>query len=919
MGFRRFVMCIAAAVLLVGSIISCEAGDIGVRGFPLRNGDFSYSSRPWGLPANWGTMTWSGRYSFTLDPPPTGPQNQPSAAVITAIDTGRAAYWQDVVLMKGRYRLTFEVMVSGSSNFSLLANDGNAYAETAPGYRKISSDFSADGSTRIHLIVQGPGEVRFRNMECIPLELESASVPVENGLNIGEIVIPKNADLAEDYAVWELQRCIGRLTGSVPGLQGRDKTQPGIKIIVGGKPAGKLAKLGEDSYRIVKQKDSIILQGNTPRGTLYAVYDFLKLQGCAWAFAGDLGEAIPRVSALKLPAGDRYESPDYDVRGYMIPPQRMYPDGGWMMLNLEDEMDWAVRNRMNALWATKVHDFTAHRGYSHLQTNNHSWAQFLVDDHPEWWTRVNGTRTKLHMSGRPNQICVSNQELRDLAVKRALEAFKAEPRLKIYALSPEDEPCWWCECEKCRKLDADRGKGEWKPAADGTPNISMSDRVINFVNEVAARVSKVYPDKLIECYAYGSYRDAPIREKVHPNVLIKYTYWPRPPLNQRILETKASGPVEAVRQLDGWKKAGVKHFGLYDYYNWVFPDATLAEFFQSTDMLKTLHDRWGFRHALGETEAGTWPSMMMYNIRAAALWNVNTSYKTVIKDLCTKFYGPAGDIMNDYYLKLDDVIQKSDKWKNPDWSYLNFSDFTMNDCLSSGEILSRAEALVKDQAPFDSRLEIARYGHDALVYAVAQSSPEPLSSDQKKLARVCFDRARDTMNKYGLGTNGTGAGVMRVFYLPVKIRSNIMDLPLEWVFKIDPNDVGIKENWFTQQSGIWEPIRTDKDWTSQGHKYHGAAWYSLNLTVPDDTRKLMAAHKGSMHLYFGAVDGTADIYLNGTKIGEQKSPAALMWDKSFTIPLPENFDPSAANNLCIRVEKDAYAAGIWKPVSIVVE
>jgi hypothetical protein len=55
------------------------------------------------------------------------------------------------------------------------------------------------------------------------------------------------------------------------------------------------------------------------------------------------------------------------------------------------------------------------------------------------------------------------------------------------------------------------------------------------------------------------------------------------------------------------------------------------------------------------------------------------------------------------------------------------------------------------------------------------------------------------------------------------------------------------------------------------------------------------------------------------KIGEQKSPAALMWDKSFTIPLPEDFDPSITNNLSIRVEKDAYAAGIWKPVSIVVE
>lgn len=144
-------------------------------------------------------------------------------------------------------------------------------------------------------------------------------------------------------------------------------------------------------------------------------------------------------------------------------------------------------------------------------------------------------------------------------------------------------------------------------------------------------------------------------------------------------------------------------------------------------------------------------------------------------------------------------------------------------------------------------------------------------------------------------------------------------MPQEWTFRIDPNDVGTKESWFAQQTGIWEPILTDKDWTTQGYNYHGAAWYSLSFKVPGNIQLQMTPHKGGMHLYFGAIDGTADIYLNGAKIGEQKSPASLMWDKSFTIPIPENFDPTVTNNLCIRVEKDAYAAGIWKPVSIVVE
>lgn len=918
MDSRHILLFMCIAITLGASAAVC-IGDT-FRSFPLRNGDFSFVSRPWGMPANWRTMVWSGQHTFSLDPVPTGPQNSPSTAVITAAAHGRAAYWQDVYLIKGKYRLRVDIKLSGGCIANLLVNDGSMAIDSAESFKTVSVDFSADGNTRIHLLMQGTGEARFKNVQIIPLELKTNPAPVQNSPYIGEIVLPENPDLAEEYAAWELQRCIGKLTGYVPGLRGRDKTQPGISILLGGEPDYRLRRLNDESYRVAKTKNAIILQGNSPRSTLYAVYDFLKEQGCAWGFAGELGEQIPKVKYINLPKANRYETPDYDVRGYYIWPQHMLPDGGWMAPDLEAEMDWALRNRMNALWAAEVHDFGAHRGYSHLQTNNHSWAPFLNDEHPEWWPLVDGKRLRLHMSGRPNQLCVSNKQLRDAAVEKALAAFRDEPRLKIFALSPEDEPCWWCECENCRKLDADQGKGEWKPATDGTPNISMADRVINFVNEVAARVVKVYPDKQIEVYAYGSYRDAPKREKVHPSVLIKYTYWPRPPLNEKILETKAAGPLEAVRQLNGWKKAGTKHFGLYDYYNWIYPDAVTTEFFQAADMLRTLNKKWGFKHALGETESGTFPAMMMYNLRAALLWNVDTDYREFMHKMCTDFYGPAAETIYEYYVALDDIILKSDKWKDPDWSYLNFSDYTVEDCISLGVILSRAEAKCKGIQPYESRIEIARFGHDSLYYAVAQSSETTLSAEQKLLAKAGFERAKNTMRKYGFGTNGVGIGVLENFYLPIRVKETIMALPVEWSFKTDAADAGIDAKWYAGKTDdSWQPIRTDKDWTIQGHNYHGAAWYALDLSIPENTAQKMDANKGKLSLYFGAVDGAVDVFLNGVKIGEQQTAVDWMWDKSFTIQIPESFDPRADNWLFVRVKKNNYAAGIWKPVSIVIE
>ena len=60
-----------------------------------------------------------------------------------------------------------------------------------------------------------------------------------------------------------------------------------------------------------------------------------------------------------------------------------------------------------------------------------------------------------------------------------------------------------------------------------------------------------------------------------------------------------------------------------------------------------------------------------------------------------------------------------------------------------------------------------------------------------------------------------------------------------------------------------------------------------------------------------------DVYLNGRKIGEQKEDVGKMWDKAFTLDVPDDFDATVKNTLVLQVQKEAHAAGIWKPVSIV--
>lgn len=138
-----------------------------------------------------------------------------------------------------------------------------------------------------------------------------------------------------------------------------------------------------------------------------------------------------------------------------------------------------------------------------------------------------------------------------------------------------------------------------------------------------------------------------------------------------------------------------------------------------------------------------------------------------------------------------------------------------------------------------------------------------------------------------------------------------INLPTAWKFKKDPLDKGIDDKWFaTPVNASWESIMIDKGWPAQGHDYYGAAWYAVTFQAPVEFRGTQPI------IRFSAVDGVADIFLDGVKIGEQKKKPSIMWDQPFQVSLPANFNFSTVHDLIVRVKKDADQAGIWKPVAI---
>ena len=913
-----------------------------VRKWPLRNGDFS-ASQGWGRPTDWQPATNSGKHNFTTYP--ASPfWGRPGAAVIETTGTGSGYYYQKVVLLEGDYR--FSVDVSGKpgarAGIGFSFGDTKLAVEPAPvpvgpeAWQRLElSVKNATGEAFVSLFTETEAgkTVAFRRAELTVERLASAPVPFEDGPPLGAVVLPPDPTPAEQYAAYELQRYVFRMTGCVPGLKGRDAVHPGRTIVLGRAAdpelTARLGDLPEDSYLLDSTGATMTLSGQTDQGTLYAVYDFLDKQGCRWVVPGELGEVVPRRTALGQ-VESRIEAPDYICRGVMFLTQEFFPGGGeefgWIHVNMDDYFDWYLRNRMNALWTagTQIHDFAAHRAHGWVQTINHSYNSIIAPhqeyfaSHPDWYPLVDDERRAVcHLAPYfANQLCVSNPELRDYTVKLILEYFRSNPRARAFPLNPMDGPSLWCECTACKALDPPGI--DWSRHATEGHVEGMADRALNYANAVAERVSRVYPDKWIEMYAYGYTLDPPVREKAHRNVFIKYANLRQGegngPLGRSMLDPDAPVWPAWRRQLDGWKQAGAT-MAFYNYMEWVHPDVTLFWFYNTVDVLKSLNRTYNCRILAGETENNILVSSMVYNVLARAAWDVDIDYRAVVRDLCDRFYGPLADDLYAYNMLMDEAVRSSDAWEQEGWRP-NDHLYMPLDVLEKGHAMleTAAQGAAADEV-LTQRLAYARLGHAYLTYVRTLTEPDKTFATEA-MARRAFDEANAIRLKHNIMVKLPSVRQLKTFYYPPVVSDHtlVMELPATWDFRTDPSDVGLAGKWFRGDvDAAWSPISIEQAWTSQdvGRGYHGAAWYHVSFRLPDEP-----AADGNLVLHFGAVDGVADIFLDGVRIGEQHVSPSVMWDRPFTIPLPADLDPAAPHYLVMRVSKQDFAAGIWKPVSI---
>ncbi len=316
-------------------------------------------------------------------------------------------------------------------------------------------------------------------------------------------VVSQDTSISEKTAARRLVIYLKQMLGEDAVKLKKEAKSPAIYV---GKSPLTAKMLGLKDFSSLKYEEIIIksvgndlvILGESKRGTLYAVYtyleDFLGFRFWAWKEYD-----VPPAKNFKMSGINHRYNPIFTRRA-------MYH---WPLIHLpaqwkSGDAEFAVICRMNS---GLTHTTAKYGGGDYSAGFTHTFHRILPQNkyfktHPEYYSLINGKR---HPRA---QLCLSNKEMRKVFIEEAKKYYIKNKGALAITVAHDDNGLF-CECKPCKALLA-REKGR------------MSGVEIDFVNEVAAALEKVYPGIMVETSAYGPTILPPLVTKPRKNVIIRY-------------------------------------------------------------------------------------------------------------------------------------------------------------------------------------------------------------------------------------------------------------------------------------------------------------------------------------------------------------------------------------------------------------
>lgn len=755
------------------------------------------------------------------------------------------------------------------------------------------------------------------------------------------IVLPADARRQDQDAAQELQKHLGLISGrTIPVVSNEvDRAAGAYLFQMGIVPPDDTKPLASQESRWVITPTAAYFYGDKTgygNGGLYAVYTFLEDQlGIHWIEPGDRGIVFKPASSFHLRTGAfqwipklmfrKIRQGDARVLKEMPPLPPAYKDYEEFQPTLEafnqfanDVRRWQIRMRMDGHRPGGAHAFS-------------TWWKRYGKTHPEYFALNKfGKREPVPLPDAAHteefvKICPSNPDV----VRQIIENWLPSKGHDQYVdAGINDGAENFCACENCRKLDVVK-EGE-------KPFTHLTDRYVYLANAVAREARKHRADARVTIYAYLTTLYPPRQQKIEPNVVVQVVPYVDP------LDPKVADDL-----FGGWKKAGATMLALRPNYHTKYLTSVLP-----VGVEKQMFDvfqvavRNGCVSADYDSLVNNWPVTAISDyILAKAMMDPSQPFEHWLDEFCSGYGAAAADVKQYYDYWRNELWEKRfrpnlvkicEKGGSGDfvrgllWSlgdYYRDADFDATDA-----ILKKAAArkLAEPQRKLVEELVLAHRGARLLVAAATTPGADKFAHSLQLIAfREQHHRpgvfnwlsAYASESRFGDASGAKIAYRLRTYPLPW------IATGLAWWFKLDPNDVGLKEKWQEKpwaEISKWDLLRTDFYWDNPYRSetdpalvekvvnYDGIAWYAVRQTIPPEMkgRKIL--------LYFGAVGGSCQVYVNGKLAGAHPSQKPGDKHEPFTIRIDEFVDwERTEQTITVRIEDRSELGGIGKRVWLV--
>ena len=791
-----------------------------------------------------------------------------------------------------------------------------------------------------------------------------ALVLVENGEPRAHIVLGSHPTELERLAAGDLQEYLGRMSGAELPIVSADELPSGPVVLIGQSEAvrerlGSLlgeGHLGYDGYILKTFPNCLVVAGQdyppgrqpnlwsdnryNANGTRYAVFALLEELGCRFFNFRPDGEHVPQRETIEIGKLDILSRPDVTLR-------YLWLSGDYVPRETKHAFAlWALKNRLGGVQIPHGHNYM-----TMLPPDRY------FDEHPEYYAYDREKDRRTILTHGDGGLCLSNPDVERIVVDGVRARFD-NTDVWAYSLSPNDaDAADWCECDACQLMDS----GEVNPAyltgleTDAPrqimqfPRVGLATRVLQFNNQVAAQVAQTHPGRLLTYYAdYSNMPGPPVRTDgtvimpAHPAVV------PIIVLDKRWcsihgIEDPGCPRNEDFRwRLDGWRRTASRWMSrewIGQSFRRPTPQVSLAG-----PRIRHYGELGGFVGYSGEILGRSPDTELTLYVLAKMLWDTDLDDRALIDEHFRLYFQEAAGPMREYYRRLDDVARTVAGHEY----YVHWERWTPAVLEELSGLLSQAEEAAR-QDVVKRRLQTERSaltayssfnagwfafeqwradgGAESRERAVARLDSgiayirridDEDIVDDVRMARHLESIRYEVLNAVGEGQKRASARTFEgwsdeeTFGDLSAEYEEVVALPEQWKFRTDPEEDGLRERWFAEDldDSAWDTIRIGEFWELQGYQdYDGRAWYRAGFAIPS------VAQGQPLLLYFGAVDESAEVWINGRKAGQHRIGESG-WDKRFAVDITPFARPGEDNRIAVRVRDEIHMGGIWKSVKL---